>query len=159
MTVVGVTGHQQLPRQAQDLVEHTLGLLLPPADAAEVEGASSLAAGADQLFADYLVRAGSRLRVVLPCADYVDTFDAPEDVERYRTLLALASTVEELPFDNPTEEAFFAAGRRIVDIADWVIAVWDGQPSRGMGGTADVVAYARGLGKRVEVVWPSGVQR
>jgi len=36
---------------------------------------------------------------------------------------------------------------RVVDLADLLIAVWDGKPARGPGGTADVVAYAASAGK------------
>jgi hypothetical protein len=32
-----------------------------------------------------------------------------------------------------------------------LIALWDGQPSRGKGGTAEIVAYARQRG--IPVVW------
>jgi len=32
-----------------------------------------------------------------------------------------------------------------------LLALWDGEPSQGLGGTADVVAFARGLGR--PVVW------
>jgi len=42
-----------------------------------------------------------------------------------------------------------AASRLMVDAADELFAVWDGQPARGHGGTADVVAYARERGKPV----------
>ena len=70
-----------------------------------------------------------------------------------------AAEVEQLAFDEPSEEAFLAAGRRVAEECDWLIAAWDGEPSRGLGGTADVVAYAGQIGKRVEVVWPKGLRR
>lgn len=40
-----------------------------------------------------------------------------------------------------------------------LIAVWDGQPAAGFGGTADVVAYARNHDIVVTVVWPDGAER
>ena len=40
-----------------------------------------------------------------------------------------------------------------------LVAVWDGQPARGLGGTADVVAYARQRGVPMEVIWPQGATR
>jgi hypothetical protein len=46
-----------------------------------------------------------------------------------------------------------------VDRSDVLLAVWDGQPARGPGGTGDVVAYARARGTPVEVVWPAGAAR
>ena len=39
-----------------------------------------------------------------------------------------------------------------VDGSDVLIAVWDGEPARGRGGTAEVVAYARSLGKPVVLI-------
>jgi hypothetical protein len=37
--------------------------------------------------------------------------------------------------------------------------VWDGQPARGYGGTADVVAYAKRTGVPYSVIWPEGATR
>jgi len=67
--------------------------------------------------------------------------------------------VDTLAFREPSEEAFFAAGKAVVDACDWLIAVWDGEPARGLGGSADVVAYARNQGRRVDVIWPEGLFR
>jgi len=51
------------------------------------------------------------------------------------------------------------ASRFMVDNADRLIAVWDGEPARSYGGTADVVTYAREKGVPVSVVWPEGASR
>jgi hypothetical protein len=40
------------------------------------------------------------------------------------------------------EDAYLAAGQRVVELSDIVLAVWNGKPAKGKGGTADVVAYA-----------------
>jgi hypothetical protein len=42
---------------------------------------------------------------------------------------------------------------------DHVVAVWDGEPSDGHGGTGDVVAAARERRMPVTVVWPDGARR
>lgn len=47
----------------------------------------------------------------------------------------------------------------LVGMADRLLAVWDGKPARGFGGTADVVAYARRVGVPVDVIWPEGAVR
>ncbi|MFF4619567.1 hypothetical protein [Nonomuraea jabiensis] len=47
----------------------------------------------------------------------------------------------------------------ILEDADLLFAVWDGQPARGYGGTADVVAEARRRGVPVRVIWPEGARR
>jgi hypothetical protein len=39
------------------------------------------------------------------------------------------------------------------------LAVWDGKPARGYGGTADVVADAKTRGIPVTIIWPPGATR
>ncbi|WP_229661926.1 hypothetical protein [Phycicoccus endophyticus] len=70
-----------------------------------------------------------------------------------------AEMVEVLGYEEPTEEAFMAAGDQVARTGDWLIAVWDGKKAQGLGGTGDVVARARALGKRVRVLWPPGLSR
>lgn len=64
-----------------------------------------------------------------------------------------------MPFDEPSEKAYWSAGQEIVNQADRLLAVWDGQPAAGLGGTADVVRYARAQGKLVTIIWPEGARR
>lgn len=64
-----------------------------------------------------------------------------------------------MPYEEPSDEAYLAAGQEVVDLTDTLLAIWDGQPARGLGGTADVVRYARSVGKRVVVIWPLGSAR
>jgi hypothetical protein len=54
-----------------------------------------------------------------------------------------------LAFASPSEQAFWTAGRQIVDGSDLLIAIWDGQEARGLGGTGDVVSYALDAGHAV----------
>jgi hypothetical protein len=121
-------------------------------------GITSLAIGADQLFAELVLRSSGRLHVIIPAMRYETTFDA-RGLSRYQVLLGAAVEVERLEFEDPTEESFLAAGKRVVDLCSTLLAVWDGRPSRGLGGTADVVHYAESVGRRVHVIWPTGVAR
>ena len=50
-----------------------------------------------------------------------------------------------------TEDAYRAAGEAVVERSDVLLAVWDGQPAKGIGGTGEVVAAAGRLG--VPVSW------
>jgi hypothetical protein len=161
VTSIGVTGHQVLPAPVKEFVAIRLPLLVgePHGRRPTDVTVSSLAAGADQLVARYMIGLGAKLLVVIPCMHYERTFKALNDLHTYRRLLAQAAEVERLPFLEPNEEAFMAAGRVVVDKSDWLLAIWDGEKSRGLGGTADVVAYARQLGKRVEVIWPDAIRR
>ncbi|MFJ8953478.1 hypothetical protein ACIRO1_25525 [Streptomyces sp. NPDC102381] len=52
-----------------------------------------------------------------------------------------------------------AAGKEVVDQSDVLLAVWDGKPAGGKGGTADVVAYAQRQGMDVRIIWPLGATR
>lgn len=147
---IGITGHQHLAspdqwRWVQSELEKVIASVARPDDTAF----SSLAIGADQRFADLVLARGLHLHVVIPCDSYADTFmNAPEKA-RYRDLLARAESKTVLPFAKPSEEAFLAAGRYIVESVDALLAVWNGKPATGKGGTGDVVAHAFVLGRRV----------
>lgn len=156
MTIYAVSGHQKAPRAVWNLLAASLPDILgdPP-----FVGASSLAAGADQEFAEKVLGLGGELHVVLPSRNYESSLDHTTDLRQFRALLSRASEVETLGFAEPTEDAYLAAGKRVVDLCDVLVAVWDGLPAQGKGGTADVVAYARSVGKPVTVIWPSGVER
>ncbi len=153
---VGVTGHQQAPQHAWDYVEREMRSRLVVA-APPLVGVTSLAAGADQLFARLVLEVGGAVEVIVPSDGYGDTFD--DGGAEYRFLLGRAASSTKLEFAAPSEEAFFEAGKRIVRTVDLVIAVWDGEDAKGVGGTADVVRYARSRGVTVEVIWPMGVRR
>jgi hypothetical protein len=124
----------------------------------DIVGISSLARGADQLFADIVLDRGGHLVGVVPCEKYEETFPNPVDLEKYRQLLKKADQIIQLDHIEPTEDAFWEAGKRVVGMSDILIAVWDGKPG-GKGGTADVVAYAESISKPVTVVWIEGLSR
>ena len=149
---VAVTGHQDLGPATSwvaDILLAAVQIRRP------LLGLSSLARGADQLFADAVLRAGNSLRVVIPCDGYETTFTTKEVRAEYIRLLAAADEQVVLPFTEPSEEAFWAAGCRLVDDAGVVVAVWNGKPARGLGGTADVVRYALDSNRRVLHINPT----
>jgi hypothetical protein len=47
----------------------------------------------------------------------------------------------------------------MVDRRDLLIAVWDGQPARGHGGTADVVQAAKDHRIPIQIIWPQNATR
>lgn len=157
MTRFGITGHQSLPPATEALVLAEMRSRL--VGNGSLVGISSLAQGADQLFADTVLLNGGTLEVVVPCQGYEKTFQTPDIEARYSRLLREASTVEVLDFPEPSEDAFLAAGRRIADRSECLLAVWDGEPAAGLGGTADVVEYARKSGRDVHIIWPDGATR
>ncbi|MEN3281871.1 MAG: hypothetical protein V7607_3011 [Solirubrobacteraceae bacterium] len=157
MTRVGVTGHRDLPEPTCKLVSAAIAIHLARFDS--IDGISSLAEGADQIFAEQVLMAGGALTAVVPSAHYGRSFATTNGSAAYRRLRALAREVIELPFSSPSEEAYWAAGQRLVGLAEELLAVWDGTPSQGVGGTADVVALARERGVPTTIVWPPGSRR
>jgi hypothetical protein len=158
MTVVGFTGHQDIPRRATQIIGAEIERVLSRYPTASM-GVSSLAAGADQLFAEAVLRLGWGLSVIIPSRDYDTTFTEPATLRRFRVLLTRAERVEVLDHSCPSEEAYLDAGMHVVDLSQVLLAVWDGQKARGKGGTADIVRYARERNVAVAVVWPPGLAR
>jgi hypothetical protein len=153
----GVTGHQILPPRIVDRAVEHWRRVLPVG--AQLHGVSSLAEGADQLFAAHVVAAGGMLEVILPCAGFASSLVTDDGRARFEQLRRAAGTVTTLPYPEPSEQAFLAAGQTLVERCDHLFAVWDGRPARGLGGTADIVTYARARGSTVTVLWVDGVLR
>ncbi|GIF23750.1 hypothetical protein BJ973_004361 [Actinoplanes tereljensis] len=146
----GVTGHQILPPSIVDVAMRHWRSVLPVGS--HPHGVSNLADGADQLFASHVLAAGGTLEAVLPYQGYTGS-------TRFDDLRRAAAKVITMPFPEASDQAFLAAGQALVDRCDHLFAVWDGRPARGLGGTADIVAYARALGRPVTVLWVAGVLR
>jgi hypothetical protein len=155
--IIGATGHQRLPAAAVTYLEAELPRRL--ADRSVRRGVCCLAEGADTIFAETVLEADAELRVIVPCSGYEASFPSRQARQRYRLLLGRAGATEQLSFPAPTDAAFLAAGQRVVEECELLIAVWDGAPARGVGGTADIVAYARARRIPVVVLWPAGVTR
>lgn len=141
---VGITGHQRLEDPegwpwVAGVMREELARVAPP-----LVGVTSLAVGADQLLAQLILERGGTIHAVLPFADIERSF-APEDVSAYRQL-ARQATIEVLDTPGTDEDAYLAAGQRVVEMSNLILAVWNGKPAKGKGGTADVVAYARRRG-------------
>jgi hypothetical protein len=157
--MVGFTGHAGLPPATVELVERELCDRLAPHGGPELVGVSLLGPGCDQLFARIVLELGGRLYVVVPAKRYREQFTDPHAQQTYDRLYRQCAYFEELEYLDSTEEAHMAAGRVMVQRSTRLLAVWDGQPSKGLGGTADVVAYAQQQGVPVEVIWPEGATR
>jgi hypothetical protein len=154
--IVGVTGHRDLGG-AEDEVASALRAGLEEHHRTHGDRLvvlSAIAAGADSLFAEAATALGIPLTVVLPFEGYEEDFADGEEREMFETLLAAAERRCTLPYDGRSTDAYAAVGRWVVDHSDHLVAVWDGTPARGPGGTGDVVAYARERGHPVTVVTP-----
>ncbi len=116
---------------------------------------SSAAAGADLIFVRSALDLGLGWEAFLPLplVDFERDFPAEEWVE-VRALLARAEHLEVAAEPGSREEAYLSGGFEIVNRCDVLLVVWDGQPARGKGGTADVVAYARAMKRPIVIINP-----
>jgi hypothetical protein len=153
--VLGVTGHRALGDEAQ-LVAGVDEAIDDLAAGRVVHLLTSLAEGADRLVARrVLARDGGTIEALLPlrAADYETDFADGASVEVFRDLLEGSTRTEVVPCTGADRVARYeAAGLAVVDRSEGLVALWDGQPARGRGGTAEVVAHARRLGRPVRVV-------
>jgi hypothetical protein len=156
---VGITGHTDLTPDTVPLVAAAIGAALRPYPPAALVGVTCLARGADQIFARVVLELGGAVEVVLPAADYRDRKIAPDQLAAFDALIAAATAVHTMPFTVSNRDAYLAASRHVLDGVEALLAVWDGGPPGGRGGTADVVAEARARGLPVTVVWPAGATR
>ena len=129
--------------------------------APELTLVSTLADGADTIAAKAALDLGYALDVPLPfaLADYEkdfssDAVDGHIPLQDFRALVGKARSVLQLPGQRRTEadtkqqgnlkenRAYEAAGLTVLNQADILLAIWDGEGSRGRGGTAEMVAEA-----------------
>jgi hypothetical protein len=159
VVVIGVTGHRFLDEvdRIADCIDQALQRIEETFPSESVTIVSPLAEGTDQVFVQRaLVHRRVHLVVPLPLPpeDYLEDFISGEARARFWRLLARAGEVIHLS-PAPTRDAAYAAvGRYVLERCDVLVAVWDGQPARGPGGTADIVALAREGGKPLAWIQP-----
>lgn len=115
---------------------------------------SALAEGADRLVARIAVSAlGARLEVALPlpAEDYMRDFETPASRAEFTDLLGRSARTVVMVPQATRADAYLAVGHHLVDTCDVLVAVWNGRPAAGRGGTAEVVARARAVGR--PLVW------
>jgi hypothetical protein len=152
--VVGFSGHRQLadtPAAARAIRE-TLAALRQEG-AGEWIAASSAAVGSDLVFVREALQAKLAWQAILPLApaEFRQDFSAAEWRE-VEALLAEAEHVRVIAETGSREDAYLDCGVETVNGCDVLLALWDGEAARGKGGTGDVVAYARELGKPLVLI-------
>lgn len=153
---IAIAGHPKLTAETARLVAADMARRLPTAD---VVGVTSLAPGAETLFADAVLDAGGRLDVVVPAADYRQRALKRPQLPAFDRLLERASSVHNLPYDRLGPEAREAANETLLADCDRLFAVWDGEASDEPGDTASIVERARRAGIPVDRIWPAGAAR
>lgn len=156
LITAGITGHQDLgSRSTQHWVKVTLRERVKLHHVQR--GLTSLAVGADQLFALVLLEEGIPFEAIIPCQDYDKAFEKHQ-LKEYQRLLRKAVGKSTLSNIQPSEKAFWDAGRVVADQSDILFAVWDGLEAKGLGGTGDVVEYAKQAGKYIVHIDPINKQ-
>jgi hypothetical protein len=152
--VVGFSGHRQISDSAG--LARAIGAALESLRQqahGEWLGLSSVAEGGDQLFIGQARALGMAWHAILPLpkAEFAKDF-TPAEWESVESTLEHAEHVRVITENGTREDAYLDCGMATVDGADVLLAVWDGEPARGKGGTADVVSYARTLGKPMVLI-------
>jgi hypothetical protein len=148
---VGFTGHRRLPDEtASRAVLRGFLREYKASTPAIVYGVSSSAAGADLLFAETCLELDIPLRILLPmpAEEFRNDFDA-ESWARAERVLARAISVEVTGERGERGELYYECGIRTVQQCRLLVALWDGQEARGLGGTAEVVEFADKIGRPV----------
>lgn len=157
--VIGVTGHRRLAdesalakrvRETLQRIEERLPRLTHTPIVFTI--LSPIAEGADRLVVHEVLNLDDakrpQLEVALPLkkTDYEKDFETDESKQEFERLLSRAHRVVDLPYTRNRNEAYEQVGRYVVDHCDVLIALWNGKPAAGRGGTAEIVDYARRSG-------------
>lgn len=145
---IGISGHQKLDRLALwDWVRSEIENILiryPNSNCF-----SSLAGGADQVFAEIAYKLDLPLVAIIPFRDYERSFSNDRDLKNYSHLISLANNKVILPAQPSDEQSYYFAGKTIAESCDVMIIIWNGLPARGLGGTGDIYNEAKRLGKKI----------
>ena len=142
---IGIVGHRYLAsKETVAFVAATcLGILKEQqVEHKNVSALSALAEGSDTLFAEAAVALNIRLEIVRPFEEYATDFTDSSARQRYERLRSVAYCETRLANASRSDAAYIEAMRWIVDNSSLLLAVWDGSPARGSGGTGDATARA-----------------
>jgi hypothetical protein len=125
----------------------------------DLVGRSSIASGADTLFAEACLAANLKWIALLPFPEAEFKKDFSEgDWKRARALLDRADRIETLSETAERPGDYLDCGLVTVDGADLMVALWDGRAPRGQGGTGEIVAYTRRLQKPLILISADGLE-
>ena len=147
---IGFTGHRKLPdeNKCRESIRKVLREWKAKVPGA-VYGLTSAAAGGDLLFAETCIELNMPIRVFLPTPkeQFREDFDEPTWA-RAECIFKKALSVEVAGAGEEVTERYYECGIETVRQSQLLVALWDGGPSQGLGGTADMVHFAKGQG------WP-----
>jgi hypothetical protein len=145
---IGFTGHRKVSDETKR--RHAIRDFLSRQKESHqgvVYGISSAASGGDQLFAESCLELNIPLRILLPRP--AEQFRADFDETSWQRTVRImenAIAVEVTGRHESQSEQYYDCGIQTVAESQLLVALWDGQPSRGTGGTQEIVSYARNTG-------------
>lgn len=181
--ILAFTGHRRIPDDDSVLRRQiTLHLQAYQREAARLKGElhvhCSIALGADLIAVECAMSLGIPLHLVLPkpylsvtkdvrlsglAEDFAefegDGFRASDWARAEAVIQAVKSgshpgTLREILPLSPAPDCYYDAAVLMLSAADGLLAVWDGQMARGLGGSAEIVDHARIMGLPVQIVAP-----
>ncbi|GAA5140597.1 hypothetical protein GCM10023213_23420 [Prosthecobacter algae] len=162
--LIGFTGHRTGYDEA--LIRPALKAVLEDlqkraaAIGGEADLYTSVAEGADTLCVQVARGLGMAVHLLLPLPqdEFAKDFSSPPAWERSRQQIELAlqkpgsDSMRVLPGEMKRPDCYFDQGIRILEGVDVLVAVWDGLPEQGLGGTAQVIVHAKNLGMPVILI-------
>jgi len=146
--VIGITGHRDLPKTDEPRLRECLGEILERIQTKQASTPllvlSGMAAGADILAAEESFERGIPVLACLPMPveEYEKDF-TPAELTRFRKALPRCWDSIVVGSSEIREKSYGGAGNYIAYYSDLLVAFWDGEPGRGPGGTADIVALRK----------------
>jgi len=153
---VGICGHRSV-RESPDLlsaIDKVIEKITQAYSFQSLKLVSPLAEGADCIVTKRMLStSNASLVALLPFTteDYLEDFSTQESIREFRDLYQQARQVIELPGSMVREEAYVALGRTLLDHSTILVAIWNGKPANGKGGTAEIVLEARQ--RRLPLAW------
>jgi hypothetical protein len=151
---IGISGKRHINKAENESIgleiKERIDKLLQQYKVKQFIGYTSMASGADMVFADVVTKIfGQPIFVVIPfeTEEYRNDFTSIEDLNKFdqylkekNEILILDEDVKDFGEEFKNEK-YFNAGKYIVDNCDEMIFVWDELKSSGKGGTADIMGY------------------
>lgn len=153
---VAVSGHRELIDSAElhQYIEEAILFLRRKHPTGNFRIFSCMAEGADLLLTKLLIAGlDAELVVVLPLPleEYKKDFSSLTYLILFDQLLRMANEIV-LPVPNTNRpECYEVANRKLMLNVDALVVIWDGLPSRGLGGTGSVVDQARE--QKIPIFW------
>lgn len=128
----------------------------------QIELYTSIAEGTDTLCVEVASELGIPVHILLPLPEneFQKDFSSPATWERSKKQLEQASvtpgnnSVRMIEGQHSRPECYFDQGVSMLEVVDMLIAVWNEQPAKGLGGTAQMVSQAHAIGTPVIQINP-----